>query len=181
MQLATIQRRVTTSTGQDPGRELLQARLALFGRMIGVLALIYLVFINLFHPAPRTLDTYLSRANFIVLCVAATGTIVWLLTRSAPRDQRPLRVVDATGTIMVCVLAALYGWMSDYTEGSGYAGLLATTNVLAFRAAVVPSTGRRTLQIGIAGAVPAVLLALTQFVLPNMIGGEGVHIGYVLA
>ena len=181
MHAATVQRRVTTSTGQDPGRELLQTRLALFGRVGALLSLIYLVLVNLFHPAPRTLDTYLCSANATVLGVTTTMGLIWLLTRSAPRFEPQLRAVDAMGTVMVCILTALYGWISTNAEGSTYAGLLATTNVLTFRAAVIPSSARRTLGVGIAGAAPAITLALAQRLLPELQGQGTDNIGYVLA
>ncbi len=181
MHNATVQRRVTTSTGQDPGRELLQARLALFGRVGALLGLVYLVLVNLFHPGPRTLQTYLCSANATVLGVSAALGMIWLLTRGAPRFEPQLRAVDATGTVMVCILTALYGWISSDAAGSTYAGLLATTNVLTFRAAVVPSAARRTLWVGIAAATPAVALALSQRLWPSMVGQGTDHIGYVLA
>jgi hypothetical protein len=178
MAMPTIQRQISASTAQDPQRELLQDRLALFGKVGALLALTYMVLFNIFRGAPQGLQALpTDPANITAMLLATVLASAWLITRGAPRSGQVLKALDVACTVAVCIVTSIYGWRSIGSANFGYDSLLVTSNVLAFRAALVPSTTRRTLLVGALGAAPTIGLALSPAALP--VTGVS-HMGYIL-
>ncbi len=182
MHQPTIQRQVSASTHHDPERELLQLRLALLGRAGGALTLVYLVLFNAFPSEPRSLlDQLFNLTNATIMGVALVFLATLLLTRGEPRGALWLRTVDSGAMVLVGLLVAGYGWLTIQDMAFSYNGLLAYTNLLAFRAAIVPSPARRTLWLGVVVAVPTVALGLAHAYVPGLSALGGSVLGSVLA
>jgi hypothetical protein len=182
MHNATIQRRATTQTGVDPGRELLQARMSLFGRIGAAFSAVYLVLVNAFPTEPKSWqDILFCTSNGIILAVATVFLLAWLLTRAATIEGRMLLAVDTAAIVLVGLLTAAYGWLTIRELSFSYNGVLAITNAMCFRAALIPSSARRTLLVGLAATLPTVSLALAHTLMPAWsVLGSGM-LGFVLA
>ena len=182
MAMPTIQRQISASTRQDPQRELLQDRLGLYGRIGTAFCLVYLVLVNAFPAESKGWqDILFCIPNAIILGMAATFAAIWLLTRARTLDGVALRWVDLGALMLIGLLTAGYGWLTLREMEFSYNGVLAITNVLSFRAALIPSTGRRTLYMGLGAVAPTVALALTHSLVPGVSAQGSGMLGYVLA
>ena len=182
MRQGTVQRQISASTQQDPQRELSQARLGLYGRIGAAFSLVYFALVNIFPAEPKGWqDILFCVPNAIILGVAAVFVATWLLTRSMVLEGSWLRIVDALGLVLIGLFTACYGWLTLQEMQFSYNGVLAITNVLCFRAALIPSSARRTLSLGLAGVAPTVALALTHTLAPEISALGGGMLGYVLA
>jgi eukaryotic-like serine/threonine-protein kinase len=147
---------------------LLQARLALIARtlfvMIGVAAL---VFTALPAGSPRV---YVSRyAWWLPQAVAeALLAAAWLYCRSGQRERRVLLAIDVCLPLFVCTTLA---WLMQGVPVPFRPELtieIVATHILVARAALVPSSPRRTAVIGALASVP---IAVGTFVLYSVTGG----------
>jgi eukaryotic-like serine/threonine-protein kinase len=182
MAMPTIQRQISASTRQDPQRELLQDRLGLYGRIGAAFCLVYLVLVNVFPAETKSWqDILFCIPNAITVGVAASFASTWLITRARILQSSSLRAVDLVSITLVGLLTAGYGWLTLREMSFSYNGVLAVTNALCFRAALIPSTARRTLYLGMAAVTPTVALALAHSLLPGISVQGDSMLGYVLA
>jgi serine/threonine-protein kinase len=84
----------------------------------------------------------------------------WLYVRRGRRPPAVLRVLDAFMPVATCTIAVLPLARGGALAGAAFASLLIIVTVLMARAVIVPSSPRKTLRVGIASAVP--LLVLTR-------------------
>ncbi len=178
----TIQRQISASTRHDPQRELTQARLSLYGRIGTAFSLVYFVLVNAFPAEAKSWqDIIFCLPNAITISVAAVFATTWLATRGRPLEGRTLRLLDAVGLALIGLLTAGYGWLTLRELHFSYNGVLAITNGMAFRAALVPSPARRTMVLGIVAVIPTVALVMTHSLAPGVSVQGGAMLGYVLA
>ncbi|MBS2011798.1 MAG: serine/threonine protein kinase [Deltaproteobacteria bacterium] len=145
-------------TATEDGRYFFQARLSIFGFWIFVLAgLSWLVLavasfttqkpVSIGDYAPFSTGGRLHLANALV-----TGAL-WLATRSGQRSGRVLQVLDiGTSLALILIWGAAGATLPNPLVGGFIALLCFVIGVLA-RAIVVPSTSKRTLVIGVFGAM----------------------------
>ncbi len=150
-------------TSSDAGQELLRERLSRYGTVGGLLAGAYYVFINLLPsdgPGPSWLGDPANRCTLLILVVFAGMALA--CRKGALRDTL-LGALDAVGTLAVCGLCSLHALLSLRFEHTGpYVAMISVAFTLVFRAAVVPSTPRRTAWL----AVPCAAFGL----LPGLLG-----------
>lgn len=153
-------------SSSDGGRDLLQQRIALFGRVLLLLAVLGFAMTNLVtiaggHAGPEFL---FAPTNLAHLGGAVVLLVVWLVARGAPLGARALRVLDALGTL---VPAALFDVMALHLPvdlrpdlaSRHLVMMLVTTNLLIARAVLVPSRPGGTAILGALTCVPALACA----------------------
>ncbi len=144
-----------TDPFEEETRSLLQARLAL---MFGVLCGVSL-FYGLSHFVLRLLplserQSPTSVAVFTLLLAVATGLLVWRC-RTGRRSLTELLLLDAAGITVPCwQTAAALTTVQPRNEGSASI-VLGLTYLFLARAVLLPSSGKRTLLIGLLALVPA--------------------------
>ncbi|HMC95456.1 MAG TPA: serine/threonine-protein kinase, partial [Polyangia bacterium] len=178
------------SEDSEESRAFLQTRLALFWKVLfcfnlagGVLGA---AGGGMVKPGPDTVITFGS----IVLSGA-----LWWLSRRGQRSVRFCRIVDAVGPLLVAIVGTfltryiLVGFVREHSvvtaEGSvmadGYVvmiDLFPAAMFLAIRAALIPSSPRRTILITAMVGVPKILLS--SLLVPGVAGGlawRGSHSG----
>jgi eukaryotic-like serine/threonine-protein kinase len=152
-----------TVTETEEGRAYYQQRLALAGLCMALLsggtwALAAIAFLLVgvqpgedFHPLRG------GGLGWLVMALLPAG--LWLVTRRGRRPAKLLQAMDVLFTLtMVAVLTVGAASQADPVVG-GFVALLTYTAVMLARAIVVPSPARRTLLLGILGAIPVVALA----------------------
>jgi serine/threonine-protein kinase len=144
---------VTAAHSHDQGRALLQERLALMGRIGFCFSATFYVLFNLansFHPSftpDRWWSLWSNRFHLGLILVFLTQ---WRLGRTAHRwTPRVLALVDVAGTLLACAACTTAVWGSAPPGNRKYAMLFEVSSILMLRAAVVPSSGRRTALIGL--------------------------------
>ncbi|MCB9594580.1 MAG: serine/threonine protein kinase [Sandaracinaceae bacterium] len=174
----------TTEQG-EPARALLQRRVALFFMVlagIGLLSLILGAYGAITEPGVDSL---------FVIATTTGAAVCWGLTRSGERSVRFSRVVEASGLLFNNALAA---WMGRYlligfAEERGVAGgdelvmadgyismllLGGTAMLVSIRAALIPSTPRRTVLLTALVGVPLVAVPALFMASPDgAIGWRG--------
>jgi serine/threonine-protein kinase len=178
------------SEDSEEARAFLQARLALFWKVLfcfnlagGVLGL---AGGGMVKPGPDTVITF----GAIVL-----SGILWWLSRRTKRSVRFCRIVDGVGPLLVAIVGTfltryiLVGFVREHSvvtaEGSlmadGYVvmiDLFPAAMFLAIRAALIPSSPRRTIIITALVGIPKILLS--SLLIPAVGGGlawRGAHSG----
>ena len=160
-----------TTEDSEEARAFLQARLALFWKVLfcfnlagGVLGLAWG---GMVKPGPDTVITFGA--------IALAGSL-WWLCRRGKRSIRFCRIVDAGGPLVVAIVGTfltryiLVGFVREHAvvtaEGSlmadGYVvmiDLFPAAMFLAIRAALIPSSPRRTVIITALVGVPKILLS----------------------
>ncbi|HEY6547015.1 MAG TPA: serine/threonine-protein kinase [Vicinamibacteria bacterium] len=132
----------------------LQERLAFQGRVYFLLALALVV------AQAATLVAWSGKLNLpggdaasrLLLASAVVAFIQWWLCQLGPRPEGVLLAIDAVATTLVALLSAGLAFAGFEGEPPGLAYARASLLVslsLVFRAVVVPSTPRRTLQLGL--------------------------------
>jgi serine/threonine-protein kinase len=140
-------------------RNLLQARLALMFAVLCGVSLFY----GLSHFVLRLLplserQSPTSVAVFTLLLAAVMGLLVWRC-RSGKRSLSELLALDAVGITVPCWQTALaLTTVQPRNEGSASI-VLGLTYLFLARAILLPSSGKRTLLIGLLALVPAGLVA----------------------
>jgi serine/threonine-protein kinase len=152
-------------TGSVGGRLLLRSRLIAFHRFGFLLALALAVLLNvilLVRYVDDVASLFACPANLAsfatVLCFAG----LWVVVSQFELSLSALRRVDALGTVFICLLAVTRGCVNDLMQHSEFTSVLAISNVLVFRAVVIPGPPLRTFWIGLASIAPLILAVLLQ-------------------
>ena len=157
------------SDHSEEGRAFLQTRVALFWKVI--------FFITLFSSGLGVLGAVASPGPDLLLTIAATASagLFWWLCASRDRSIRFLRWMDSGGLLVNAVIGALIGryllasFASDRALDSvaavnmadGYVSMLqlgGMTLMMAIRAALVPSSPRRTAIVTAVFGLPMILV-----------------------
>jgi eukaryotic-like serine/threonine-protein kinase len=150
--------RVSAST--EDARAYLQRRLSLFALVCFSVSFGFLlagVLIGAtFYRATLTASAFLAKSFIFHAAATAVAGLEWLLTRRGRIGARTLAWLDAGVTVASVLLFGLMGASIPATFGWLQA-LLATNFVLMVRAVAVPSTGTRTMVIGILASTTATL------------------------
>ncbi len=146
-----------TGPSRGAGRAFLQERLAFMGRIgFWFSATFYALFnlANSFHPTftpDRWVTLWSNRWHLGLVAVFLTQWLAFRGARAWP--ARVLAVADVAGTLLACLCCTTAVWRSAPPGNRKYAMLFEVSSILLLRAAVVPSSGRRTVGIGLA-AIP---------------------------
>jgi len=152
---------VPLSSGQ--ARTFLQARLALYGKVVGLLSLGFYVIANvtapLFHD--HGLAHLLMPGNVVHISAASIHLALWLACRRGAWSVTALVGMDALATIGAVGTYASMALVQP-RPGSELVIQLCAMSVLLARAVLVPSSVTRTAWIGGASAAPAVAFPLAM-------------------
>ncbi|MET0410574.1 MAG: serine/threonine-protein kinase [Polyangiaceae bacterium] len=153
----------TTVTATEEGRAFFQARLAVFGLCLFVLAggsWALLTLASLFGSGGAS-DAYrpFSFSGTLHLCNGLLAGLLWIGTRSGRRPGRVLHAFDIATSLGLIAIWSLAQWALPRSSGPYIALLSFATGFLA-RAIVVPSTAERTLLIGALGSVMLIVSTL---------------------
>jgi serine/threonine-protein kinase len=135
----------------EDGRALLQARVAQFGRIGAMLALVFwFIAVGMYFLwhlptawAPITAE----------MASASVGFSTWMFARRGARSSTVLLVVDVAATLVQCLVFTIMGWMLPLFARPELLQMLCVTDVLVLRAFMVPSTTRRTALVGVAATL----------------------------
>ncbi len=166
--------------GGEEGRAFLQARVALFWKIM--------FFIIAFSVGLGVMGAVVAPGVDVIL-TASSATLsgsLWLLTRRGQRSVRFLRVVEAAGFVTSFTIGGFIGrfvleafcreralvTIEGTTMADGYLSMVPLAGMAmqaAIRAALVPSSARRTALVTAIGGVP--MIAITVLVVPTGEGG----------
>jgi serine/threonine-protein kinase len=168
------------SDHSEEGRAFLQARVALFWKV--------LFFIILLGSGLGMVGAVASPGIDLLITIASTLTagILWWVASRGERSIRASRWLDAGGLLLNSVIGALTGryLLATFTNdhaltieqsvsmADGYVSMLQLDGMglmMAIRAALVPSSPRRTILVTAAFAVP--MIVVTALVVPLADGG----------
>lgn len=158
-------RRATDGTDTEEFSRFLQARLVVFLRVMAlVFGLLYfggMVVIGLFAPA-YWLPVHEHPGKMLNLLLAVVFFVAY---RILPRRQRPtwlLRTIDLGGALLIAICVGV----SVTTVPIGFlaevGGLLILVMLMILRSAIVPSTARFTVLVGVCCAPPIIIGAYVQ-------------------
>jgi eukaryotic-like serine/threonine-protein kinase len=162
---------MTRAPGTE-GPDVLQERIALFGRVGFIIAgVAYL----LIHPAQNFergpwASLLGGDALLHLACVAVLG-IVWRVASGPPLSPGALRALDLAGAFLACLASSLVVLLPEAGPDHKYRMLLVVTNALIARAAVVPTPASWTLKVSAASAAPAVVLTAAHHTRPDRFEG----------
>ncbi len=143
------------------GRPFVQARLALLGKTVFLLAFGFFVVINgLFIAGGRVavLPLLTQQNNVMHFLSASVMAALWAIARGRPWSLRTLGALDA-GSLLLCgVGLALMAAQPD--QLLLMAGLLALTVTMMARAILVPSTAARTFFLSWLAAAPLIAVSI---------------------
>ena len=143
-----------------------QKRLAFFGKVGFVFSLGFFVLFNgaeLLEARSDWLAWFLSnRSNQYHLAMGAFFALLWLVCARRPLSTRVLDLADAASLWLVGLGASLPVIGAGPSMHRKYAMFVEITNILIVRAAIVPSSGRRTFWVG-ATLVPAMTAVAFMF------------------
>lgn len=157
----------SAASDTEEGRAFFQSRLALFGGWMFLISggfnLLHIVFLfaSVLFRVPRA-EADVPDPFHIAGTFVAGG--LWLFASRAQRSLQRLRLVDAAGTVLLCICYALMAaslsrWMPNVLHAL-FIGTLACSYVMITRAIAVPSSPARTLGVTVAGVIP---LCATNF------------------
>jgi eukaryotic-like serine/threonine-protein kinase len=168
------------SESSEDGRAFLQARVALFWKV--------LFFITLLSSGFGAIGTIAQPGvDFLLVLVAcAQAALCWQLSRRGQRSIRFSRMIESGGLLLALIMGGflgrylLAGFARDHEIVSaqglimadGYVSMLeqgGTAMMVAIRAALIPSSPRRTIVVTALGGVPVVLLP--ALLVPTANGG----------
>jgi eukaryotic-like serine/threonine-protein kinase len=154
------------------GRIVLQERIALFGRVGFVIVLCSYVLLRLAQALrPGYPSSWLDRDGVLHLATAGVLGLAWWIGAGRPLSERQLFALDAGGTFLACLGASLPVLLPAAGPDEKYRMLLAITNALIARAAVVPTPARWTIRVSGLGAVPPVVMAAAYHLRPDRYEG----------
>jgi serine/threonine-protein kinase len=141
----------------EEARAFLQKRLALLGKIYGLIGLsFYLAAMLVLLRLPgRSWPEIEGRGAWVILAANAIYLLQWLLCRRGRLSERVLRIIDGTSVTLVAFLISLkiFDAYPGEVPGLSYARtLLLVTYGLVLRAVFVPSSARRTLLLGLVAA-----------------------------
>lgn len=152
----------STVTSTEEGRAFLQARLSTFGFWLFLLAggsWLALALTYYLGPGSDQHDPF-SVGGTLHLTDALLLGVLWLSTRRGRRSGRVLHALDIGVTLGLVVVWAISGATLPGAIVARFVALLSFVIGTLARAIVVPSTPRRTLMLGVVGAVLLVAAAL---------------------
>ena len=155
---------VLGTTDLSPGlsleeRAFFQGRLGLFGLVGSLLSVCFYVVVNGLQALGQgqgVLANLLDVGNLSTIAVALILALMWGVTRGTTKSSRVLRVVEVVGLLGVAVGCSVHGWWGQAGGALRYNAILALTNILIFRAILIPSRVARTLGLGALMMLPIV-------------------------
>lgn len=147
------------------GRLLLRSRLIAFHRFGFLLALALVAVLDLLvltRYAQRPADLFGCPANLASFATVLTFAGLWLVVSQCELSLDTLRRIDSVGTVFICFLAVTRGCVNDLMQHSEFTSVLAISNVLVFRAVVIPSPPWRTFTVGTASVAPLLVAVALQ-------------------
>jgi serine/threonine-protein kinase len=150
---------VTVPDNPEERRAFLQARVAMFGRLLAIVSSVFLVVSCSFYfslaPNPSILRrAYLDRYD---LTSIAMMTALWALGRRAKLSNATLEIMEAGATILSCLGFAVM-IVDSNQEFNLLVPVLSALAILMTRAVFIPTTPRRTLFVSLAGALPSIVV-----------------------
>ncbi|MGZ3455543.1 MAG: serine/threonine-protein kinase [Polyangiales bacterium] len=159
----------------EGARAFQQERVALFAKNVSLITFVFWCFSNAalsFTGVPPSLQfVFLSPGNRMQLFAVAVMGAVWAIASRGVRSSRALLWLDAGGTFLATsAFVALGPALAMHSGSTGRNRMTAVVVLVLFtyhwlRAVLVPSSGRRTLAVTAASAIP--LLALAVWVEPK--------------
>lgn len=142
------------------GSPFVQARLALLGKTVFLLAFGFFSVLNgllLMAGGLGILPALATQANLMHFLAASVMATLWAITRARRWSLRTLGVLDAGSLLLGGVCLALMAAQPD--EKLLMRGLLALTVTMMVRAVLIPSTATRTFCLSWLSAAPLLLVA----------------------
>ena len=143
------------------GSSFVQARLALLGKTVFLLAFGFFVVINgllLVGGGLAILPHLSTQANLMHFLAASVMGVMWLLGNARPWSMQVLGLLDAGGLVLAGIALAL---MSQGDPSQLMSTLCALTVTLMARAVLIPSTASRSFWLGWLAAAPTVVVSLS--------------------
>lgn len=143
------------------GSPFVQARLALWGKTVFLLAGGFFVVVNGMLIAGGGLDVLpalVTQANVMHFVAASVMGALWLIASVRPWSLRVLSVLDAGSLFLAGTSLALMAAQND--ERQLMAGLFALAVTMMARAVLIPSTATRTLALSWLAAAPLVVVSV---------------------
>jgi serine/threonine-protein kinase len=148
---------VTVPEDGEEHRAFLQARVALFGKVLAATTSVFLLASAssyfLLAPAP-SIATRIARDRYDLLAIGLFTTL-WLVARHGRLPRVALEVLEAGVAIAACAGFAIM-ILPGYEELSMLVPALCALAILLLRAVFIPTTPRRTFLVSLAGALPQV-------------------------
>lgn len=144
---------------EEDTRSVLQRRLTLVFGVLGGVALFYAVSHFVLRLLPVAADQSPPLIAVITFSLGAISALLALRFKLRPRSLTELLLLDAVVTALNCWAIALSLTQVSPRNEASASIVLGTTYVLIARAVFLPSSGWRTLWIGVAALVPAGLVA----------------------
>ena len=144
----------STVTDTEEGRAFFQRRLSVFGFCMFVLAGVTWVVMSSAYVAgffPQ--HELFTPASLLHLTNSLVAGGLWLVTRKKPLDARVLHALDLATSVGLFAIWGATGAAIPDAAARRFVPLLSFVLGFLARAIVVPSTPRRTLRIGILGAL----------------------------
>jgi hypothetical protein len=141
--------------------ELRQTRLSRLGRVLGFVALGYVVLvtsISLFLGQPS-----FQRANVPLLIAGIAFSSLWLLLRGAPRSPGFVRAVELSTLSVGTTAFAALAVVMDLTASPDMVARSGLTFILLVYAVYVPSSARHTLVVALLMTVPLLVCVFIAF------------------
>jgi tRNA A-37 threonylcarbamoyl transferase component Bud32 len=135
----------------EGARVLLQQRVSLLARVVVLLGLLIQALVRwvAFSAKTSPLAVAISWTPNIHLVVLAAGGAIWWRTRSGRRSARELAWLDVGCALGPFAFASVALWYASPLVRPNLIHVLGTGNLLILRGVLVPSSGRRTLLIGL--------------------------------
>ena len=151
---------VTVPENLEERRAFLQARVAMFGKMLAIISSIFLAILGLVatscsRPAPRFGSG--SPTHRYDLGAIALFLVLWAITRRGRLPLSALRLLEAAVAVLTCLFYAVM--VTGGAQMEMFIPVVAALAILIARAVIVPTTPRRTLLVSIAGSLPAIVAA----------------------
>ncbi|HWO14181.1 MAG TPA: serine/threonine-protein kinase [Polyangiaceae bacterium] len=143
------------------GSAFVQARLALLGKTVFLLAFGFLVVINsLFLVAGglRVLPSLVTQANVMHFASASVMAALWAVARSRPLPLRALGALDLGSLLLAGLGLASMAAQPDHSQLMD--GLFALAVTMTARAVLIPSTALRTFSLSWLASAPLLAVSL---------------------
>jgi serine/threonine-protein kinase len=143
------------------GSTFVQARLALLGKTVFLLAGGFFVVMNgllLAGGGLRILPALATQANLMHFLAASVMGALWALARGRPRSLQVLGWLDAASLVLAGICLASMAAQPD--DQQLMAGLFALAVTMMARAVLIPSTARRTFCLSWLAAAPLLAVSL---------------------
>jgi serine/threonine-protein kinase len=153
------------------GSPFVQARLALLGKTVFLLAFGFFAVINgllIVGGGLRILPALVTQANVMHFLAASVMGVLWGVGRARPWSLRTLGILDCGSLLLAGVALALMAAQPD--EKQLMAGLFALTVTMMARAVLIPSTATRTFCLSWMAAAPLLVVSFV-FHHPALIPG----------